>query len=77
MANAGPDGKFLTGDEPAAYPKLHSNNVVGKLTYQATQKYAVNIAAVVGGNSAYVGFTAGSGVLTAYQDIKSWTYTGR
>jgi len=42
VANAGPDGKFLTGDEPAAYPKLHSNNVVGKLTYQATQKYAVS-----------------------------------
>src|SRR4029079_4876738 len=42
VANAGPDGKFLTGDEPAAFPKLHSNNAVGKLTYQATQKYAVS-----------------------------------
>ena len=39
VQNAGPDGKFLTGDEPAALPKLHSNNAVGKLTYQMTHKY--------------------------------------
>jgi hypothetical protein len=29
---------------------------------------------LVGGNSAYVGFTAGTGGLTAVQTILDWTY---
>jgi hypothetical protein len=41
----------------------------------ATETYAVNIPSLVGGNSAYVGFTAGDGGLTAIQDILSWTFT--
>jgi fibronectin type 3 domain-containing protein len=41
----------------------------------ASQSYAVNIPATVGGPSAYIGFTAGSGGLTATQNILSWTYT--
>jgi methionine-rich copper-binding protein CopC len=36
--------------------------------------YAVDIPALVGGATAYVGFTAGTGSLTAVQDILSWTY---
>jgi hypothetical protein len=39
----------------------------------ATQTYTVNIPAIVGGNTAYVGFTAGTGGLTAVQEILSWT----
>jgi hypothetical protein len=35
----------------------------------------VNIPAVVGGNTAFVGFTAGTGGLTATQDILAWNYT--
>jgi hypothetical protein len=37
--------------------------------------YTVNIANAVGGSTAFVGFTAGTGGLTAIQDILSWTYT--
>ena len=41
----------------------------------ASQSYLVNIPAVVGGNTAYVGFTAGTGDNTASQTIQSWTYS--
>ena len=39
-----------------------------------TASQAINIPATVGGNSAYVGFTAGTGGLTAIQQILNWTY---
>ncbi len=42
-------------------------------TYTTT--YAVNIPGTVGGNTAYVGFTAGTGGLTATQEIINWTYS--
>ncbi len=35
----------------------------------------INIPATVGGNTAYVGFTGGTGGLTATQDILTWSYT--
>ena len=41
----------------------------------ASQSYAVNIPSLVGGNTAYVGFTGGTGGLTAVQKILNWTYT--
>ena len=31
VQNAGPDGIYLTGDEPAAFPKLTGQNIDGKL----------------------------------------------
>jgi hypothetical protein len=37
--------------------------------------FTMNIPSVVGGNTAYVGFTGGTGGLTATQDILTWTYT--
>jgi len=40
-----------------------------------TTSQAINIPQVVGGNTAYVGFTGGSGGLSASQKIASWTYT--
>jgi hypothetical protein len=40
----------------------------------ASQSYAVNIPALVGGTSGYAGFTGGTGGLTAVQDILTWTY---
>ena len=43
----------------------------------AMQTYTVNIPAIVGGTTAYVGFTAGTGGLTAIQDILNWTYSSR
>ncbi|MGA2031633.1 MAG: fibronectin type III domain-containing protein [Thermoguttaceae bacterium] len=40
----------------------------------ATQTYAVNIPATLKHTTAYVGFTAATGALTATQDILTWTY---
>ena len=37
--------------------------------------WTINIPATVGGNTANVGFTAGTGGLTATQEIVTWTYT--
>ena len=42
---------------------------------QSMQTYTVNIPSVVGGNSAYVGFTAGTGGASATQDILGWNFT--
>ena len=43
----------------------------------ATQNYIVDIVSWVGGNVAYVGFTGGTGGLTAVQDIANWTFESR
>ena len=40
-----------------------------------TNAWPVNIPSVVGGNTAFVGFTAGTGGLTAIHDILNWTLT--
>ena len=40
-----------------------------------TETYTVNIGQTVGSSTAYVGFTAGTGGLTATQDILTWTYS--
>ena len=36
--------------------------------------FTINIPATVGGNTAYVGFTGGTGTRTATQHILSWTF---
>ena len=41
----------------------------------ATQTYTVHIPAVVGGPTAYVGFTGGSGGSSAIQEILNWSYS--
>jgi hypothetical protein len=40
-----------------------------------TTSSAVNIPTLVGGNTAYVGFTGGTGGSTAVQNVLNWTYT--
>ena len=40
-----------------------------------TQTWAINIPGTVGGNTAYVGFTGGTGGYAAVQDIINWTMT--
>jgi hypothetical protein len=40
-----------------------------------TTSWPINIPSTVGGNSAYVGFTAGTGGLLAQQEIITWTYS--
>jgi hypothetical protein len=39
-----------------------------------TTSWPINIPATVGANTAWVGFTAGTGGLTATQEILTWTY---
>src|SRR5208337_508556 len=39
-----------------------------------SQIYAVDIPQTVGGTTGFVGFTAGTGALTATQDILNWTF---
>ena len=42
--------------------------------YSATEVYPINIPATVGGSTAYVGFTGGSGGSSATQNVLSWSY---
>jgi hypothetical protein len=57
------DGKFLTE---------RITDLVTRASY--TTSYTVDIPGLVGGTSAYVGFTAGTAGLSAIQDILSWSY---
>ncbi len=41
VLNPGPDGVYLTGDEPAAFPQSSLSNPTIKGSYQATRKYQV------------------------------------
>jgi hypothetical protein len=52
--------------------KMTITDIVDNSTF--TTSWPVNIPATVGGNTAYVGFTGGTGHFTAFQDILSWTY---
>ena len=40
-----------------------------------TNAFTINIPSTVGANTAYVGFTGGTGGSTAIQNIKTWTFT--
>ncbi len=39
-----------------------------------TNSYTINLPAVIGSSTAYVGFTGGTGSLTSTQDILTWSY---
>ena len=47
----------------------------GNSTETFTQSWPIDIPAIVGANTAYVGFTAGTGGVTAIQDILNWSVT--
>jgi hypothetical protein len=51
---------------------LTLTDVTSGASFKASQ--ALNIPATVGGNTAYVGFTAGTGGLTSVQQVLNWTY---
>jgi Legume lectin domain/Chitobiase/beta-hexosaminidase C-terminal domain len=40
-----------------------------------TRNFTIDIPSIVGANTAYVGFTGGTGGATAIQEVQSWTYT--
>jgi fibronectin type 3 domain-containing protein len=46
-----------------------------KTNASASQSYSVNIPQVIGRNTGYVGFTAGTGSLTAVQNILTWAFS--
>lgn len=53
---------------------LALTDTVTNALYSLSQ--AIDIPGTVGSNSAYVGFTAGTGGLTSVQQILTWTYSG-
>jgi hypothetical protein len=66
QANLTYDGTTLT---------LTLTDVVTVKTFTYSQ--AINIPQIVGGNTAYVGFTGGTGSSTAIQKILNWTYSSQ
>jgi Legume lectin domain/Chitobiase/beta-hexosaminidase C-terminal domain len=70
---------LASGDVIHAHIVYDGNNLTLTVTdatanAAVTEVYPVNIPAVVGSNTAFVGFTGGSGKFTAVQDILDWTY---
>ncbi len=51
---------------------LSITDLVTRATW--SHPFKINIPATVGGNTAYVGFTAGTGGESATQQILSWTF---
>ena len=41
---------------------------------KSTTAWKINIPGTVGGDTAYVGFTGGTGISAANQDILTWTF---
>ena len=71
---------LLSGDVFNVHMTYDGTTLTMTITDASTSKtfttsWAVNIASTVGANSAYVGFTGGTGGLTATQDVITWTYT--
>jgi hypothetical protein len=69
---------FASGDAIAAHFTYNGTTLTMTLTDAVLNKtyttsWTVNIPATVGANTAYVGFTGGSGGLGADQEIESWT----
>jgi hypothetical protein len=69
-----------SGDIMHAHMVYNGTNLTLTLTDTATsgsvtEVFTVNIPSVVGANTAWVGFTAGTGGLSATQNVLSWTYT--
>ena len=67
------------GDTIAAHITYNGTNLTLVLTDTVTGKtytnsWVINIPTTVGANTAYVGFTGGTGGATSTQTIKSWTF---
>jgi hypothetical protein len=68
-----------SGDTIAAHITYNGTNLTLTLTDTLTGKtysnsWAINIPTTVGANTAYVGFTGGTGGATSTQTIESWTF---
>ena len=69
-----------SGDTIAAQLVYNGATLTLNLTDTVTNKtfsqaFTINIPSTVGGNTAYVGFTGGTGGAAAIQNIKTWTFT--
>jgi hypothetical protein len=69
-----------SGDTIAAQLTYNGTTLMLSLTDTVTNKtfsqaFTVNIPTTVGANTAYVGFTGGTGGASAIQNIKTWTFT--
>jgi Chitobiase/beta-hexosaminidase C-terminal domain len=69
-----------SGDTISAQLVYNGTTLTLNLTDTVTNKtfgqaFTVNIPSTVGANTAYVGFTGGTGGSTAIQNIKTWTFT--
>jgi hypothetical protein len=69
-----------SGDTMAVQLVYDGTNLAMTITDTLTQatystSWAINIPAVAGGNTAYVGFTGGTGGKTSSQKILTWTFT--
>jgi hypothetical protein len=69
-----------SGDVMHAHIVYDGTNLTMTLTDTATggsvtEVFPVNIPSLVGGDTAYVGFTGGTGGATATQNVMSWTYS--
>ncbi|HEY4215059.1 MAG TPA: chitobiase/beta-hexosaminidase C-terminal domain-containing protein [Steroidobacteraceae bacterium] len=79
--NLTPSGVDLhSGDTMSAHVVYDGTTLTLTITDQVTSasftdSETINIPATVGGNTAYVGFTGGTGGYTAVQNILTWTYT--
>jgi hypothetical protein len=71
---------LVSGDTIAAQLAYSGTTLTLSLTDTVTSKtftqaFTINIPSTVGANTAYVGFTGGTAVSTAIQNIKTWTFT--
>ena len=71
---------LLSGDVMNAQLSYNGTTLTLTITDASTLKsfttsWTVNIPTTVGGNTALVGFSGGTGGLTAIQDVLSWTYS--
>lgn len=73
----------LRSDDPfAADIAYDGKKIVVKITHlisgqSTTQEYPVDLGSIVGGGTAWVGFTASTGALTARQSILGWNFQNR
>ena len=79
--NITPSGIILNSDDAIQATIAYNGSKLTLTLYDGvknktfTTSTTINIPSVVGGDTAYVGFTGGSGGLSASQKIASWTYT--
>ena len=69
-----------SGDTMHAHMVYDGTNLTMTLTdtvtnATVTEVFAVNIPSMVGGTTAYIGFTGGTGGFSATQNVLSWTYS--